>query len=184
MRSTVLGAYARGERRLEDVAADLLTADDAALVHRAWDGAQGWTVEDVALLDELDALLGDPEAAPQRGEDDEPALPDVEDRWYADFAHVVVDEAQDLSPMQWRAVVRRGPYASWTVVGDLAQRARNTPPRSWQEVAELIGRRQVVVEELRRTTARPPSSHRSPAGRSSSPGTTRRPSRDGALERA
>ena len=145
---TVLGAYARGERRLEDAVADLLSPQDAVLVHQAWDAANGWTVEDVALLDELDALLGDVEPAPQRGEDDGPSLPDVEGRWYADFAHVVVDEAQDLSPMQWRAVVRRGPYASWTVVGDLAQRARNTPPRSWQEVAEIIGRRQVVIEEL------------------------------------
>ena len=145
---SVLGPYARGERRLEHAVADLLSPKDAALVHNAWAAADGWTVEDVALLDELDALLGDVEPAPQRGEDDGPSLPDVEGRWYADFAHVVVDEAQDLSPMQWRAVVRRGPYASWTVVGDLAQRARNTPPRSWQEVAELIGRRQVVIEEL------------------------------------
>jgi len=152
----VLGAYARGERRLEDAVGDVLAAEDAAHVHRAWDDAEGWTVEDVALLDEIDALLGDPEPAAQRGEDDTPQLPDVEGRWYADFAHVVVDEAQDLSPMQWRAVVRRGPYASWTVVGDLAQRARDTPPRSWREVAELIGRRQVVVEELT-TNYRTPS---------------------------
>lgn len=50
--------------------------------------------------------------------------------------------------MQWRAVVRRGPYASWTVVGDLAQRARDAHPRTWSDVAALIGRRQVVVEEL------------------------------------
>lgn len=153
---TLLGAYARGERRLEDTVGDLLPAADAALVHQAWDQAEGWTVEDVALLDEIDALLGDAVPAPQRGEDDGPQLPDVESRWYADFAHVVVDEAQDLSPMQWRAVVRRGPFASWTVVGDLAQRARNTPPRNWQEVAELIGRRQVVVEELT-TNYRTPS---------------------------
>lgn len=152
----VLGAYARGERRLEDAVADLIAPADAELVHRAWDGAQGWTVEDVALLDEIDALLGDPETPVAHGEDDGPHLPDVEAHWYADFAHVVVDEAQDLSPMQWRAVVRRGPYASWTVVGDLAQRARNTPPRSWREVAELIGRRQVVIEELA-TNYRTPS---------------------------
>ena len=152
----VLGAYARGERRLEDTVGGLISARDMGLLHDAWDAASGWTVEDMALLDEMDALLGDPDPAPQRSEEDGPQLPDVEARWYADFAHVVVDEAQDLSPMQWRAVVRRGPYASWTVVGDLAQRARNTPPRSWQEVAELIGRRQVVVEELT-TNYRTPS---------------------------
>ncbi len=144
----VLAVYARGDRRLADVVGDLMSRSDAQLLHDAWMAADGWTVEDVALLDELDALLGDPDPVPVRAEVDGPRLPDVENRWYADFAHVVVDEAQDLSPMQWRAVVRRGPYASWTVVGDLAQRARDTHPRSWREVAELIGRRTVVVEEL------------------------------------
>jgi DNA helicase IV len=38
-----------------------------------------------------------------------------------EYAHVLVDEAQDLSPMQWRLLGRRGRYASWTVVGDAAQ---------------------------------------------------------------
>ncbi len=38
-----------------------------------------------------------------------------------EYAHVLVDEAQDLSPMQWRMVARRGRRASWTVVGDVAQ---------------------------------------------------------------
>ncbi len=38
-----------------------------------------------------------------------------------DYAHVLVDEAQDLSPMQWRMIARRGRRASWTVVGDVAQ---------------------------------------------------------------
>ena len=152
----LLATYARGERRLEEAAVDAIGEEDAARLHAAWSLAEGWTVEDVALLDELDALLGDPDPAPPRREDDGPQPPDVEDRWYADFAHVVVDEAQDLSPMQWRAVVRRGPYASWTVVGDLAQRARDTHPRSWQDVAELIGRRQVVIEQLT-TNYRTPS---------------------------
>jgi len=151
-----LAAYARGERRLEDVASDLLTAEESARLHAAWAAADSWTVEDVALLDELDALLGDPDPTPSRREDDGPTPPDVEERWYADFAHVVVDEAQDLSPMQWRAIVRRGPYASWTVVGDLAQRARDTHPRTWEDVAGLIGRRQVVIEELS-TNYRTPS---------------------------
>ena len=46
--------------------------------------------------------------------------------WYA---HVLVDEAQDLSPMQWRMLARRGRSASWTVVGDAAQ-------ASWGDLAE------------------------------------------------
>jgi hypothetical protein len=152
----ILASYAQGRRRLDAVAEGLLSADDAARVHDAWGSAEGWTVEDVALLDELEALLGDPDPTTARREDDGPTPPDVEAHWYADFAHVVVDEAQDLSPMQWRAVVRRGPFASWTVVGDLAQRARDTHPRNWEEVAELIGRRQVVIETLA-TNYRTPS---------------------------
>ncbi|MFV0463960.1 MAG: UvrD-helicase domain-containing protein, partial [Nostocoides sp.] len=45
------------------------------------------------------------------------------------YAHVLIDEAQDLSPMQWRMVGRRGRTASWTVVGDAAQ-------ASWSDLAE------------------------------------------------
>jgi AAA domain len=45
------------------------------------------------------------------------------------YAHVLVDEAQDLSPMQWRMLARRGRTASWTVVGDAAQ-------ASWSDLAE------------------------------------------------
>jgi hypothetical protein len=59
-------------------------------------------------------------------------LADVEADDYRDFAHVVVDEAQDLSPMQWRARPPRAPYASWTVVGDLAQRSRVAEPKTWR----------------------------------------------------
>ena len=46
-----------------------------------------------------------------------------------EYAHVLVDEAQDLSPMQWRMLGRRGRWASWTVVGDAAQ-------SSWPDGAE------------------------------------------------
>src|SRR6185503_8987321 len=42
---------------------------------------------------------------------------------YDGYAHVLVDEAQDVSPMQWRMLGRRGQYASWTIVGDAAQSA-------------------------------------------------------------
>ena len=48
---------------------------------------------------------------------------------YDGYAHVLVDEAQDLSPMQWRMVGRRGGQASWTIVGDAAQSA-------WPDLAE------------------------------------------------
>ena len=42
---------------------------------------------------------------------------------YSGYAHVIVDEAQDITPMQWRALGRRGRRATWTIVGDPAQRS-------------------------------------------------------------
>jgi len=144
----VLASFASGARPLARVAHDIATPSELSAVEAAWRASPGWTVEDMALLDEIDALLGPDGPPPVGREDDGPQPPDVTDRWYADFAHIVVDEAQDLSPMQWRAVVRRGPYASWTVVGDLAQRARRAEPSTWEQVAALIGRRQVTVERL------------------------------------
>jgi DNA helicase IV len=47
----------------------------------------------------------------------------------AEYAHVLIDEAQDISPMQWRMLGRRGRWSSWTVVGDAAQ-------ASWPDAAE------------------------------------------------
>ena len=46
-----------------------------------------------------------------------------------EYAHVIVDEAQDLTPMQWRMVGRRGRHATWTVVGDPAQSSWSDPTR-------------------------------------------------------
>lgn len=48
------------------------------------------------------------------------------------FGHVIVDEAQDLTPMQWRMVARRAIGGSMTIVGDLAQRSIG-PPETWRE---------------------------------------------------
>ncbi len=56
-----------------------------------------------------------------------------------DYAHVLVDEAQDLSPMQWRMLGRRGRHASWTVVGDAAQSAWPDPAESATARAEAWG---------------------------------------------
>ncbi len=105
-----------------------------------------WSVQDVPLLDELRFVLGDVPEKPQRGDRDDdldplahlfdenvpelttfversaPTGPRPSSRTEDDFyAHVLVDEAQDLTPMQWRMVGRRGRSATWTVVGDPAQ---------------------------------------------------------------
>jgi DNA helicase IV len=53
-------------------------------------------------------------------------------RWI--FGHVIVDEAQELSPMEWRALLRRCVTRSFTVAGDLAQAAGASAPSSWAEV--------------------------------------------------
>lgn len=56
-----------------------------------------------------------------------------------EFAHVLVDEAQDLSPMQWRMLGRRGRHASWTVVGDAAQASWPDPVEAGRARDEAFG---------------------------------------------
>ncbi len=58
----------------------------------------------------------------------------------AEYAHVLVDEAQDLSPMQWRMIGRRGEYASWTVVGDAAQASWTDPGEAASARDKAFGR--------------------------------------------
>ena len=53
-----------------------------------------------------------------------------------EFGHVIVDEAQELSPMAWRVLFRRCPSRSMTVVGDLAQTGASWGPASWAELFE------------------------------------------------
>jgi hypothetical protein len=110
----------------------------------------GPTVADVALLDELEHLLGHPPRPHRRrphceprqlgtgheatrlGPDGRPMTTSAARRGRDDgepeLAHVVVDESQDVSPMQWRMLGRRGRHASWTVVGDPAQTAWTGDP--------------------------------------------------------
>ncbi|MEV0590775.1 HelD family protein [Nonomuraea cavernae] len=57
------------------------------------------------------------------------------DRTWA-YGHVIVDEAQELSPMAWRAVMRRVPTRSMTIVGDIAQTGSAAGARSWKEVLD------------------------------------------------
>ncbi|MFE2096740.1 HelD family protein [Streptomyces sp. NPDC059468] len=64
------------------------------------------------------------------------------------LGHVVLDEAQDLSPMQYRAVGRRCTTGSATVLGDLAQGTTPWATRSWDEALAHLGKREGVIEEL------------------------------------
>ena len=72
------------------------------------------------------------------------------------YGHIVVDEAQELSPMAWRALLRRNPSRSMTLVGDLDQRSGHQPVRSW---GELLGR--AAGEHVR--SARLTINYRTPA---------------------
>ncbi|MFJ3171768.1 HelD family protein [Streptomyces roseus] len=64
------------------------------------------------------------------------------------LGHVVLDEAQDLSPMQYRAVGRRCTTGSATVLGDLAQGTTPWATRSWDEALSHLGKAEAVLEEL------------------------------------
>jgi hypothetical protein len=103
---------------------DLSPAEADALRRRGG----GWSAADVPLLDELTALIGRDAPAPG------PAGP-LAERAAADpgwvFGHVVVDEAQELSEMAWRMLVRRCPSHSMTVVGDPAQAGDPAAAPSW-----------------------------------------------------
>jgi UvrD-like helicase C-terminal domain/UvrD/REP helicase N-terminal domain len=164
----VLGWLAATDR-VRDAGADWLSAADAAALASAWtavepDGA-GLTVADVALIDELRVLLGEPPRPPRRRRagrdfgidqagDDLRELSTVTDRYfsapvraarpanYDGYAHVLVDEAQDISPMQWRMLGRRGAQAGWTIVGDAAQSA-------WPDLDEARRARQEALRGKR-----------------------------------
>ncbi|SDS10544.1 DNA helicase IV [Microlunatus soli] len=59
---------------------------------------------------------------------------------YQTYAHILLDEAQDISPMQWRMLRRRGQHASWTIVGDLAQSSWPDPAEAQRALQQVIGK--------------------------------------------
>jgi DNA helicase IV len=111
---------------LAEAADGILDADEQRLLRRR--GA-GWSAADVPLLDEAHALVGAPPRA---------------------FDHVIVDEGQDLSPMQLRMVARRAKGTGLTLLGDIAQGTGSRAYETWDEVVErLPGGDDAVLEELR-----------------------------------
>ncbi|MFD5652027.1 HelD family protein [Streptomyces sp. NPDC127039] len=92
---------------------------------RSWRSAR-WSAADLLLLDEVAGLLEHPEG----------------------YGHIVVDEAQDLSPMECRAIARRSAFGSLTVLGDLAQGTTPWAARSWRTVLAHLGRPDAAVVPL------------------------------------
>ncbi|HLS49698.1 MAG TPA: hypothetical protein VK024_06860 [Actinomycetaceae bacterium] len=64
------------------------------------------------------------------------------------YGHIVVDEAQELSPMAWRALLRRNPRRSMTLVGDLDQRAGHRRPTTWHGLLGRAAKEHVRTESL------------------------------------
>jgi DNA helicase IV len=115
---------------LAEHADGILTADEQAML--IWDkvprsaGAAKWSVADATLIDEIADLV-----------DRTPSL-----------GHVVLDEAQDLSAMQLRAVGRRCSTGSMTVLGDIAQGTTPWATPSWDDALKHLGKTGAHTEEL------------------------------------
>jgi DNA helicase IV len=111
--------------RLAEASEEILDEDEQRLLRRA---RSGWSAADLPLLDEARALL----------------LAD-HDR----YGHVIVDEAQDLTPMQLRMIARRA-AGSFTLLGDVAQATGPVPYASWDDLLpNLPGGARAELEELK-----------------------------------
>jgi len=153
--------------RVARAGSDWLNAPDVAALAASWAGApDDLSVADVALADELRVLLGEapqPSAKRDRNRslgidnagDEIRELSTVAERHFASreraprpdnydgYAHMLVDEAQDISPMQWRMLGRRGHQASWTIVGDAAQSAWPDPAEARRAREDALRGKQV-----------------------------------------
>ncbi|MFE1797878.1 HelD family protein [Streptomyces sp. NPDC059517] len=153
----VLAAMA-DERRLGRWARRILNPGEVRRVARSLK-RDGLSVHDVAMLDELEAIVGTPTRPRKKREFDpldqltglEELMPQREEtqreraerlaQERTEYAHVIVDEAQDLTPMQWRMIGRRGRHATWTVVGDPAQSSWSHPDEAAEARDEALGSR-------------------------------------------
>jgi DNA helicase IV len=109
---------------LAEAADGILDESEQRLLRRR---GPGWSDDDVALLDEAHALVGRPSRT---------------------YDHVIVDEAQDLTPMQLRMISRRVRGGALTILGDIAQGTGAVTYDGWDDVLPHLTR-EAAVEELR-----------------------------------
>ncbi|MFJ8020801.1 HelD family protein [Streptomyces sp. NPDC096311] len=126
----VLARLLTDAEALAGAADGLLDADEQQAIlwakpPRSYKSAR-WSAADLVLLDEVAGLVEHPEG----------------------YGHVVVDEAQDLSPMECRAIARRAPFGSLTVLGDLAQGTTPWAAREWGELLGHLGKPDAAVVPL------------------------------------
>jgi hypothetical protein len=119
-------AVAAQREHMARVVDDLIVADDSEMLVMSM--LRGKDLQD-ALVDESAVLTADP------------------DLLAGPFAHIVVDEAQELTDAEWQMLLLRCPSRSFTVVGDRAQ-ARHGFPESWQERLERVGLDRITLASL------------------------------------
>ena len=117
--------------KLADAAAGVLSADEQKLMRRRSAKRireEGWTRGDLALIDEVEALInGSP----------------------SQYGHAIVDEAQDLSAMETRMIARRSRGRSMTILGDIAQGTSPSAQSDWADVLRYVeGPSDARIEEL------------------------------------
>lgn len=109
--------------------AGLFSASELVALERPRSGdpdAIPWTAADLALVDEARALLG-------------PLRPGTEPEAVRTYGHILVDEVQELTPMELRVLARRSLSGSMTLVGDLAQATGPAAPSSWADLTRHLG---------------------------------------------
>ncbi|WP_340376127.1 UvrD-helicase domain-containing protein [Streptomyces sp. SS7] len=128
-------ARARAERERETQVAYAQGVLDVSYASRTYE-FEGVDDEDSEVLSAHDII--DAERFAERQEEDDhrsAAERAAADRTWA-FGHIIVDEAQELSPMAWRLLMRRSPTRSMTLVGDPAQTAEAAGVGSWAKILE------------------------------------------------
>jgi hypothetical protein len=169
----LLSELRSGRVPLDDLARGVLTPEELAALSAAWtSGDAPLTAADAALHDELVELVGAPPVEVEPEDDGWDELSELdelarssevtthfdrtsrnrrnlaEERDYRTFAHVVVDEAQDVTPMQWRMLARRARGATWTVVGDWVQSAWPDVQEVRDALAAVLGTNRLRTVEL------------------------------------
>ncbi|OWY62332.1 hypothetical protein B7486_59005, partial [cyanobacterium TDX16] len=131
---------------LRSAGADSVSAEEQAALFRPRQPVEDvvWTLDDVPLLDEARVLLG-------RRPGSKPGPDGLHPDETRTYGHLVVDEAQDLSPMQLRMIGRRSLNGSITMVGDIAQATGAWAHDDWKSVLSYLpvpNRHEPRFEEL------------------------------------
>src|SRR5699024_3852703 len=124
------------DAQLRQFAPELSASERAAVTART----PGWSSSDVALLDAMADLLGDTVVHPRVKASEEFLAERAASRRDWIYGHVIVDEAQELSEMQWHMVSRRTPKLSITAVGDSDQADSSHRHTSWAQAVDAVFR--------------------------------------------